>query len=143
MSLTQASFNHQTRMAALAVKQLIRLQGMKCGIYFPDTTTETLYNDASQNYVYKSSADEEGNYLVTGIYDASPLTGLESEFYNTFTDSEAFMYTVGENLEFPRNSKVEIWYNGSMKVMRIQDTNIVEGLNGKPVYGIIQLVPII
>lgn len=142
MSLTNLSFRHQTRMSYMSVKHLIRLQGLKCNIYFPKSD-DVLYNDASQDYSYNSSPNEDGAFLVTGIYDLSPLTGLESEYYNTFTDSEAFMYTVGENLEFPRNSKVEIWFNNSIKVMRIQDTKIAEGIDGIPVYGIIQLVPII
>jgi len=142
MSLTNISFKHQTRISYLAIKHLIRIQGLKCNIYFP-VSEDTIYNDASQSYSYNASPDEDGIFLITGIYDTSPLTGLESEYYNTFTDSEAFLYTVGDNLEFPRNSKVEIWFNNSLKVMRIQDTNIKEGIDGNPMYGIIQLVPII
>jgi len=142
MSLTNLHFKQQTKISAMALKHLVKIQGLKCSIYFPQDST-TIYNDASQDYRYSDTSDEDGIYLITGIYDQGPLTSIESEFINSFTDTEAFLYCFGDNINFPRNSKVEIHFNNSIKTMRIQDTKIQEGIDNKPIYGIHQLVPYI
>ena len=142
MALTNISFDKQSKLTAIAIKQLIRIQGMKCQVYFPKSEN-TIYNDASQSYTYSTSSDEDGKFLITGLYDLRASVGIDTEFYNTFVENEILLYTANENLEFPRNSKIEIQYKNTIQVMRTQDTNIVEGLNGKPIYGVIQLVPFV
>ncbi len=140
MALIERSFEINTNISALAVKQLQRLNGLPTEIYFP-TEKPTLYTDSSQDYDYKSSSDESGRFLFTGIFDSEPLTGLGFESYSSFGEGGQ-MYVVGDFIEIPRNSKVEITYQGSIKVYRTQDTHIVNGIKGTPVYAVHQLVPV-
>ena len=140
MALIERSFEINTNISALAVKQLQRLNGLPTEIYFPEDKP-ALYTDSSQDYQYKSSSDESGRFLFTGIFSLEPLTGLGLEYYSSF-GGEGQMYVVGEDIEIPRNSKIEVTFQGSIKVFRTQDTNIVNGIKGKPVFAIHQLVPV-
>jgi len=140
MALIEKSFEIATHLSAVAVKQLERLNGLPTEIYYP-IDKPTLYTDSSQDYSYNKSSDESGRFLFTGIFNLEPLTGLGVEYYSSFGD-EGQMYVVGDFIEIPRNSKIEVTYRGSIKVFRTQDSNIVNGLNGNPVYSIHQLVPV-
>ena len=140
MALIERSFEINTNISALAVKQLQRLNGLPTEIYFPEDKP-SLYTDSSQNYEYKSSSDESGRFLFTGIYNLEPLTGLGLDYYSSFGD-EGQLYVVGDDIEIPRNSKIEVTFQGSIKVFRTQDTTVVNGIKGAPVYAIHQLVPI-
>jgi len=139
--ITEISFELQTKLNYKAIKHMLYLQGLPCNIYYP-IETPALYNDSSQLYKYNEVPDEDGRYLVTGIFGLQELTGLELEGYATFNDDEAKIYTIGEQLEIPRNSKVEVFFRGSMKVFRTQDTMIVNGVDGDPLYGIHSMVPV-
>jgi len=139
--LLEKSFELQTKRNFMAIKHMRYLNGSKCSIYFP-LSTDTIYNDSSQQYTYASSSDIDDLFLVTGIFGLNELTGLELEGYASFNDDEAKIYTYGENLEIPRNSKIEIYLKDGLKLFRTQDSMTVDGLNGIPVYGIHNLVPI-
>lgn len=140
MSLIEKSFEINTNISSLAVKQLQRLNGLPAEIYFPKESP-SLYNDSSQDYKYNQSSDESGRFLFTGIFSQEPLTGLGLDYYSSFGD-EGQMYVVGDDIEIPRNSKIEVSYKGSIKVFRTQDTSVVNGVSGNPVFAIHQLVPI-
>lgn len=140
MALIERSFVLNTRLSSLAVKQMTRLNGLKTNIYFP-IDKPSLYNDSSQRYEYSKLPDEEGRFLFTGIYGEQEMTGFEVEGYSSFNDGDGKMWVIGEDVTIPRNSKVEIFYLDGMKVFRTQDLKIVNGVNGKPVYGVIELVP--
>lgn len=141
--ITEISFKQNTKRNYMAIKHLQYLQGLPCNIYYPLETKTPLYNDSSQEYEYNSYPDVGGRFLVTGIYELEELTGLELEGYSAFNSGEGLMYTIGEYLEIPRNSKVEVFFVDGMKVFRTQDTKVVNGVNGDPLYGIHSLVPII
>ena len=141
--ITEISFSQNTKRNYMAIKHMQYLQGLPCNVYFPNDSVKPLYNDSSQQYEYNSTADEDGRFLVTGIYGLQEMTGLELEGYSSFNDDEGLIYTIGENLNIPRNSKIEIFFLDGMKVFRTQDTKIVNGLNGDPLYGIHSIVPII
>lgn len=141
MSLVNTAFRRNTNLSAVAVKQMQRLNGMKASIYFP-ASSETIYNDSSQSYTYNSSSDLDGEYLFTGIFGLEAMTGLELEGYSSYNDGEGRMYIVGEDLEIPRNSKVEVFFNAGLKIFRTQDLDIVYGIDGKPVYGVIDIIPV-
>lgn len=141
MSLIEHSFRVNTTLSKMAVVQLKRLNGLKTNIYYP-IDKPSLYNDSSQSYVYNSSPDDDGTFLFTGIFGQDALTGLELVGYSSFNDGDGKMYVVGNDYEIPRNSKLEIFYASGMKVMRTQDLHIVNGIDGKPVYGIFEIVPI-
>ena len=139
--LTERAFELQTRKSYIAIKHMHYLQGLPCSIYYP-ITKPTLYNDSSQDYTYNSSSDIDDRYLVTGIFDIQSMTVFGLDGYSSFEDDEILIYTWGEeNLTIPRNSKVEVFYQGSLKVFRTQGKKIANGLDGEPVYGIISLVP--
>lgn len=141
MPLINQSLKMTTTLGAMAIKQLERLNGLSAQIYFP-VEQPSLYTDSSQDYTYNSVSDEDGQFLFTGIYGLEPLTGLGLDFYTSFGGGDAKMYVVGDRIEIPRNSKVEVFYEGSLKVFRTQDTHVVNGLNGEPIYAIHQLVPV-
>ena len=140
MALIESSFRMVTATGGLAIKQLQRLNGLKSNIYFP-VGKPSLYNDSSQDYSYNKTPDLEGRHLFTGIYGLEDLTGLELEGYSSFNDGGSKMYVIGEDFEIPRNSKVEVLYDGGVKVFRTQDLKVVYGVNGKPVYGVFDIVP--
>lgn len=139
--ITEISFSQQTRRNYLAIKHLQYLQGLPCNVYYP-IDKPALYNDSSQLYDYETTSDDDGRFLVTGIYGLQELTGLELEGYSTFNDDEGKIYTIGDHLEIPRNSKIEVFFKDGMKVFRTQNTMIVNALNGDPMYGIHSIVPI-
>ena len=140
MALIERSFQISTQLSALAVKQLERLNGLPAQIYFP-VDTPTLYTDSSQDYTYDATSNEDGRFLFTGIYNLEPLTGLGLDHYSSFGD-EGKIYVVGEDISIPRNSKVEVFYQNSLKVFRTQDSLVVNGLDGIPIYSVIDLVPV-
>jgi hypothetical protein len=140
MALIERSFEINTRISALAIKQLQRLNGLPTEIYFP-IGKPSLYTDSSQDYEYSKSSDESKRFLFTGIFNLEPLTGLGLDYYSSFGD-EGQMYVVGDDIEIPRNSKIEVMFQGSLKVFRTQDTKVINGINGKPVFAIHDLVPI-
>jgi len=142
--ITEISFAMHTKRNYMAIKHLKHLQGLPCNVYFPRADVDKpLYNDSSQQYQYKEIPDADGRYLVTGIYGLQELTGIELEGYSSFNDDEGLIYTIGEDLSIPRNSKIEIFFSEGMKVFRTQDTKIVNALSGDPLYGIHSIVPII
>jgi hypothetical protein len=141
--ITEISFDMNTKRNYLAIKHMHYLQGLPCNIYYPLETSKPLYNDSSQQYEYNSIPDEDGRFLVTGVYGLQELTGLELEGYASFNDDEGLIYTIGEQLAIPRNSKVEIFFRDGMKVFRTQDTKVVNANNGDPLYGIHSIVPVI
>jgi len=140
--ITEISFSEQTRRNYLAIKHLQYIQGLPCNIYYPLQTKKPLYNDSSQQYEYNSVPSIDGRYLVAGIFGNTELTGLSLSGYSSFNDDEGKIYTIGENLEIPRNSKIEVFLKDGMKVFRTQNTMIANGVNGDPMYGIHSLVPI-
>ncbi len=141
MALIERSFKLATGISGIAVKQLQRLNGLKANIYYP-TSSPKLYNDSSQDYTYETSADDDGRFLFTGIYGEQEMTGFELEGYSPFNDGEGKMYVIGEDVTIPRNSKVEVLFEAGIKMFRTQDLKIVNGVNGKPVYGVIDIVPL-
>ena len=141
MALIERSFKLATHLSGLAVKQLQRLNGLKANIYFP-TSKPSLYNDASQDYSYNITADDDGRFLFTGIYGEQEMTGFELEGYSSFNDGDSKMYVIGEDVSIPRNSKVEVLFESGIKIFRTQNTKIVNGVNGKPVYGVVDIVPV-
>lgn len=143
MSLIELAFDKETKLTGTLIRHLQRMNGLKTAVYFPQENP-SLYNDSSQDYTYNTSSDVDGDFLFTGIYDAEPLTALESEFYSSFSEGDSKMWvTDTEKLEIQRNSKVETWFRGSMKIFRVQNLDIVNGNDGKPMYGVFDLVPII
>ena len=139
--ITEKAFELQTKRSFIAIKHMHYLNGMQCSIYYP-VTSPNLYNDSSQDYDYNTSSDIDARFLVTGIYNLQPMTGWGLEGYSSFEDDEVLIYTWGEeNLTIPRNSKVEVFYQGSLKVFRTQGKKIANGLDGEPVFGVITLVP--
>ena len=139
--ITEKAFELQTKRSFIAIKHMHYLNGMPCSIYYP-VTSPNLYNDSSQDYDYNASSDIDARFLVTGIYNLQPMTGWGLEGYSSFEDDEVLIYTWGEeNLTIPRNSKVEVFYQGSLKVFRTQGKKIANGLDGEPVFGVITLVP--
>ena len=140
--ITEISFSQQTRRNYLAIKHMQYLQGLPCNVYHPIDTVVPLYNDSSQSYSYNPIPEDDGRFLVTGIYGLQELTGLGLEGYSSFNDDEGKIYTIGEHLEIPRNSKIEVFFRDGMKVFRTQNTLIVNALNGDPMYGIHTIVPI-
>ncbi len=139
--ITEISFGLQTRRNYLAIKHLQYLQGLPCNIYHP-ISKPTLYNDSSQQYEYKNTPDDDGRFLVTGVYGLQEFSGLSLEGYSTFNDDEGKIYTIGEHLDIPRNSKVEVLFKDGIKVFRTQNTMVVNGVNGDPIYGIHSIVPV-
>jgi hypothetical protein len=125
----------------MAIKHLHYLQGLPCNIYYP-IEVPSLYNDSSQLYEYEDLPDLDGRFLVTGIYGLQELTGLELEGYTSFDEGDSKIYTIGENLSIPRNSKVEVFFKDGIKMFRTQDSLVVNALNGDPMYGIHKIVPI-
>jgi len=140
MALIERSFKLATNISGIAVKQLQRLNGLKANIYFP-VAKPSLYNDSSQAYEYSTSPDDDGRFLFTGIYGTQEMTGFELEGYSSFNDGDGKMYVIGEDVTIPRNSKVEVLFEAGIKVFRTQDLKIVNGVNGKPVYGVLDIVP--
>lgn len=140
--ITEISFAQQTRRNYLAIKHMQYLQGLPCNVYHPLDSKTPLYNDSSQQYEYKSFPDDDGRFLVTGIYGLQELTGLGLSGYSSFNDDEGKIYTIGDHLEIPRNSKIEVFFSDGMKVFRTQNTMIVNALNGDPMYGIHTIVPV-
>lgn len=139
--ITEKAFELQTKRSFIAIKHMHYLNGMQCSIYFP-TSKPTLYNDSSQDYDYNSSSDIDDRFLITGIYDLQPMTSFGLDSYSSFEDDEVLIYTWGEdNLGIPRNSKVEVFYQGALKVFRTQGKKIANGLDGEPVFAVITLVP--
>lgn len=141
-NITEISFSIQTRRNYLAIKHMQYLQGLPCNVYFPEESVQPLYNDSSQQYDYKSTPDEDGRFLVVGIYGLQEMTGLGLDGYSSFNDDEGKIYTTGEFIEIPRNSKIEVFFNDGIKVFRTQNTVIANGVNGDPMYGIHSIVPI-
>lgn len=141
--ITEIAFAQNTKRNYMAIKHMHYLQGLPCNVYFPADSVKPLYNDSSQQYEYASTPNEDGRFLVTGIYGLQEMTGLELEGYSSFNDDEGLIYTIGDQLAIPRNSKVEIFFLDGMKVFRTQDTKIVNALNGDPLYGIHSIVPMV
>jgi len=139
--ITEISFREQTRRNYMAIKALLYIQGLPANVYFP-TEKPALYNDSSQLYEYGDTPDLDGRLLVTGIYGMTELTGLELEGYSSFDEGDSKIYTIGELLEIPRNSKIEVFFKDGMKVFRTQNTMVADALNGDPMYGIHSIVPI-
>ena len=139
--ITERAFELQTKRSYIAIKQMHYLSALPCSVYFP-ISTPTLYNDSSQDYDYNSSSDIDDRFLITGIFDLQPMTGFGLEGYSSFEDDEILLYTWGEEyLTIPRNSKIEVFYQGALKIFRTQGKKIMNGLDGIPVFGIIKLVP--
>jgi len=146
MSLIESTFKINTVMTKIGVSILQNLNGLNTNVYFP-RDNPSVYNDSSNEYDYDSSPTTDGKWLFTGIYGEDNFTGFELEGYSAFNEGDARMYIVGDSFvvkddkPIPRNSKLEVAFGGSRKVYRIQDLNIINGLDGKPIYGYYNLVP--
>lgn len=139
--VTERAFELQTSKNFKAIKHMHYLQSLPCSVYFP-ISSPTLYNDSSQDYDYNSGSDIDDRFLITGIFDLQPGTPFGLDGYSSFEDDDIVLWTWGEFLEIPRNSKIEVFYQGSIKMFRTQGKRIVNGLDGMPTYGTIKLVPI-
>ena len=139
--ITEISFRQNTKRNYMAIKHMQYLQGLPCNVYHP-ISKPALYNDSSQQYEYNKFPDDDGRFLVTGIYGLQEMTGLGLEGYSSFNDDEGKIYTIGENLEIPRNSKIEVFFEDGIKRFRTQNSMIVNAVNGDPLYGIHSIVPI-
>ncbi len=139
--VTEKAFELQTKRSFIAIKHMHYLQGLPCSVYFP-ITKPNLYNDSSQDYDYNTNSDIDDRFLITGIFDIQSMTGFGLEGYSSFEDDDIVLYTWGEEyLTIPRNSKIEVFYQGALKVFRTQGKKIANGLDGIPVFGTISLVP--
>ena len=138
--VTERAFELQTKRNFIAIKHMHYLNGMPCSIYYP-ISKPVLYNDSSQDYDYNSGSDIDDRFLITGIFDLQQGTPFGLDGYSAFEDDDIVIWTWGDFLEIPRNSKVEVFYQGSLKVFRTQGKKIVNGLDGLPTYGVIKLVP--
>ena len=139
--ITERAFELQTKKSFIAIKHMHYLNALPCQVYFP-ISIPSLYNDSSQDYDYNSSSDIDERFLIIGIFDMQPMTGFGLEGYSSFEDDEIILYTWGEdNINIPRNSKIEVFYQGALKMFRTQGKKIMNGLDGIPVFATITLVP--
>ena len=137
----ERAFELQTKRSYVAIKHMHYLSALPCSVYYP-LTTPNLYNDSSQDYDYDTSSDIDDRFLITGIFDIQPMTGFGLEGYSSFEDDDILLYTWGEEyITIPRNSKIEVFYQGALKVFRTQGKKIANGLDGIPVFAIITLIP--
>lgn len=127
--------------ATTSIKTLKKIYGLKTNIYFPQTENN-IYQDGSQEYNYNSTPDISDVFLIVGIFNESTPTPIDSISFSDFDLEEPRCYETNiDYLNMPRNSKWEVFLGNALYTFRNTDVKVVNGLDNKPLYGIITLVP--
>lgn len=127
--------------ARTSIKTLKKIYGLKTNIYFPQKV-DNIYQDGSEEYDYGATPDITDTFLIVGIFNESTPTPPESISFSNFDFEEPKCFETNlDYLNMPRNSKWEVYLGEAFYTFRNTDVKVVNGLDNKPLYGIITLVP--